>query len=221
MKQKRKHIRWDWAKIIWWFIFLTMAASVVFSSIEMALAPSVPDPSRPYKRVKGDYVLMLLQCIVGVLAMLMPSFLRRRLRVIIPSKMMVLFALFLYCAIYLGEVRGRDLNKTDRVPMNLSPVFVAFFALCFAVFLGVVWEFYEFTADGILHTNMQKFALESGESLVGRAALMDTMKDLLVDTLGALVMAVIGYISIKYQKGWVEKFQLHREKRVKKQENRQ
>ena len=69
----------------------------------MALAPSVPDPSQPYKRVKGDYVLMLLQCIVGVLAMLMPSFLRRRLRVIIPSKMMVLFALFLYCAIYLGE----------------------------------------------------------------------------------------------------------------------
>ena len=249
MKQKRKHIRWDWAKIIWWFIFLTMAASVVFSSIEMALAPSVPDPSRPYKRVKGDYVLMLLQCIVGVLAMLMPSFLRRRLRVIIPSKMMVLFALFLYCAIYLGEVRDfyynvphwdtilhtfsgamlgalgfsviNFLNKTDRVPMNLSPVFVAFFALCFAVFLGVVWEFYEFTADGILHTNMQKFALESGESLVGRAALMDTMKDLLVDTLGALVMAVIGYISIKYQKGWVEKFQLHREKRAKKQENRQ
>ena len=45
---------------------------------------------------------------------------------------------------------------------------------------------------------------------MGRAALMDTMKDLLVDTLGALVMAVIGYISIKYQKGWVEKFQLHR-----------
>ena len=170
---KKKKLSWNWTKIIWWFIFITLAGSVIFISIAMALAPSEPDPAEPYRRVKGDSVLMLLQCVVGVVAMLLPSFLKRKLRVVIPSKMMVLFA----------------------------------------VFLGVVWEFYEFTADGILHTNMQKFALESGEPLVGRAALMDTMKDLIVDTVGALVMAIVGYISIKYQKGWVEKLQLRREKK--------
>ena len=237
----KKRISLNWTKILWWFIFLSMAGSVVFISVAMALAPSEPDPTMPYRRVKGDYVLMLLQCIVGVVAMLLPSPLRHKWQLIIPSKMMVLFAVFLYCAIFLGEVRSfyynvphwdtilhtfsgamlgalgfsviNFLNRTDRVPMNLSTVFVAFFTLCFAVFLGVVWEFYEFTADGLLHTNMQKFALESGEPLVGRAALMDTMKDLIVDTIGALVMAVIGYISIRYQKGWVEKFQLRREKK--------
>ena len=237
----KKRISLNWTKILWWFIFLSMAGSVVFISVAMALAPSEPDPTMPYRRVKGDYVLMLLQCIVGVVAMLLPSLLRHKWQLIIPSKMMVLFAVFLYCAIFLGEVRSfyynvphwdtilhtfsgamlgalgfsviNFLNRTDRVPMNLSPVFVAFFTLCFAVFLGVVWEFYEFTADGLLHTNMQKFALESGEPLVGRAALIDTMKDLIVDTIGALVMAVIGYISIRYQKGWVEKFQLRREKK--------
>lgn len=237
----KKRISLNWTKILWWFIFLSMAVSVVFISIAMIIAPAEPDPTMPYLRVKGDYVLMLLQCIVGVVAMLLPSLLRHKWQLIIPSKMMVLFAVFLYCAIFLGEVRSfyynvphwdtilhtfsgamlgalgfsviNFLNRTDRVPMNLSPVFVAFFTLCFAVFLGVVWEFYEFTADGILHTNMQKFALESGEPLVGRAALMDTMKDLIVDTIGALVMAVIGYISIRYQKGWVEKFQLRREKK--------
>ena len=106
------------------------------------------------------------------------------------------------------------LNKTDRVPMNLSPAFVAFFTLCFAVFLGAVWEIYEFTADSILHTNMQKFALEDGTALVGRDALWDTMKDIIVDTVGALVMSVIGYISLKYKKGWVEKLLLHRRKDV-------
>ncbi len=237
----KKRISLNWTKILWWFIFLSMAVSVVFISIAMIIAPAEPDPTMPYRRVEGDYVLMLLQCIVGVAAMLLPSLLRHKWQLIIPSKMMVLFAVFLYCAIFLGEVRSfyynvphwdtilhtfsgamlgalgfsviNFLNRTDRVPMNLSPVFVAFFTLCFAVFLGVVWEFYEFTADGILHTNMQKFALESGEPLVGRAALMDTMKDLIVDTIGALVMAVIGYISIRYQKGWVEKFQLRREKK--------
>ena len=46
--------------------------------------------------------------------------------------------------------------------MNLSPVFVAFFALCFAVFLGVVWEFYEFTADGILHTTCRSLPWKAG-----------------------------------------------------------
>ena len=102
------------------------------------------------------------------------------------------------------------LNDTDRVPLNLSPLFVVAFAFCFAVALGVFWEIYEFTADGILGTNMQKFALENGEKLVGRTALMDTMKDLIVDLLGALVMSVVGYISLKYKKGWVEKLLVKR-----------
>ena len=61
---------------------------------------------------------------------------------------------------------------------------------------------------------MQKFALEDGTALVGRDALWDTMKDIIVDTVGALVMSVIGYISLKYKKGWVEKLLLHRRKDV-------
>ena len=79
------------------------------------------------------------------------------------------------------------LNKTEEVPMNLSPLFVALFSFCFAVTLGVVWEFYEFTFDGLLGLNMQKFALENGTQLIGRAALTDTMIDLFVDAVGALL----------------------------------
>ena len=36
------------------------------------------------------------------------------------------------------------------------------------------------------------------------------MKDLIVETIGAAVMSVIGYVSLKYQKGWVEKLLLKR-----------
>ena len=92
--------------------------------------------------------------------------------------------------------------------MSLSPVFVALFAFCFAVSLGVIWEIYEFTADCFFYTNMQKFALESGEPLVGQQALMDTMKDLVVDMAGALFVSVIGFISMKRKKGWLARFQL-------------
>ena len=225
-----------WQKWLFLFVTVTLVASIVFISISMALAPTEPDPARPNHRVKGDYVLMLAQCILGVFALSLPSILWRRVRLEIPSNMLILYAIFLYCAIYLGEVRAfyynvrnwdtilhtfsgamlgalgfsfiTSLNKTDRVPVNLSPVFVATFAFCFAVTLGVVWEIYEFTADGILHTNMQKFGLEDGTPFLGRLALRDTMKDLIVDTIGAAVMSVIGYISLKHQKGWVEKLLL-------------
>ena len=205
MKKNEKKLRKkiNWGKVVAIAVFATLLSSILFIAIAMAMAPSEPNPAEPYRRVKGDYVLMLLQCIVGVAAMLLPSLLKRTLNLVIPSKMMLLFAVFLYCAIYLGEVRAfyynvphwdtilhtfsgamlgalgfsviNFLNKTDRVPMNLSPLFVVVFAFCFALALGVVWEIYEFTADALLHTNMQKFALESGEPLVGRDALMDTM----------------------------------------------
>lgn len=47
-----------------------------------------------------------------------------------------------------------------------------------------------------------------GWSLFGREALSDTMEDLIVDSIGAFVMCLIGYISLKYKKGWIDKLLL-------------
>ena len=52
---------------------------------------------------------------------------------------------------------------------------------------------------------MQKFALRDGTPLLGRNAVADTMQDLIVDSIGAFVIALVGYISLKYKKGWIEK----------------
>ncbi|HBD64559.1 MAG TPA: hypothetical protein DC038_09010 [Clostridiales bacterium] len=76
---------------------------------------------------------------------------------------------------------------------HLSPFFVALFAFCFALASGAVWEIYEFLADCVLGTNMQKFMLGDGTVLVGQAALRDTMTDLIVDALSSLTVTVIGY----------------------------
>ncbi len=218
------------------FIFLTLVLSTIYVTVEIIIAPTIVPADNPFVRIKGDYVLMLLQCIFGVFAMLLPGIIKKRLRVDIPSNMLIIYAIFLYCAIYLGEVRSfyynvwhwdtilhtfsgamlgalgfsviNFLNKTDHIPLNLSPIFVAAFAFCFAVTLGVIWEVYEFSVDAIMHTNMQKYALENGTPLIGAAALSDTMKDLIVDTIGAFIMSAIGYVSLKYRKGWLEKLQL-------------
>ena len=181
-------------------------------------------------RSREDYVLMLLQCLLGIAAIVLPLRLIRQKTLQIPRVMLVLYIAFLYCAIFLGEVRSfyyavpywdtilhtmsgamlgalgfsmiAIFNNAERIPLNLSPVFIAVFAFCFALALGAVWEIYEFTMDSVFGTNMQKYMLDNGTALIGQAALQDTMKDIIVDAIGALVMSTIGYISLKYKKGW-------------------
>ena len=234
MEKKRQKINWN--RGITRFVFMSLVVSIVYIVFEMATAPAIQDLENPFGRVKSDYALILLQCILGVFAMLLPGFLRHQINLVIPSKMLVVYTVFLYCAIYLGEVRSfyymlphwdtilhafsgamlgalgfsfiNFLNKTEAVPINLSPIFVVTFAFCFAVTLGVLWEVYEFLVDGFFGTNMQKFALEDRTILQGRSALIDTMKDLIVDMAGAFVMSLVGYISLKYKKGWLENVML-------------
>lgn len=239
----RKIKQWNWSKILSMFVFASLLVSAIFVAVRLVLAPSQPDGSN-FERLKSDYVLMLVQCVLGMVVLLLPSVIARRLKIEIPSGMMILFVIFLYCAIYLGEVRSfyyhiqswdtvlhwfsgamigalgfsfvALFNNSERIPVNLSPFFVAAFAFCFAVTLGVFWEFYEYSFDGLLGLNMQKFALEDGMQLVGRAALQDTMKDLVVDAVGAFAASLIGYISLKHKKGWIEKFQIIRKKHSEK-----
>ena len=220
------------------FVFFTFIFSIIYVIIRIILSPTVAPSSDITIRVKSDYILMLLQNIFGVIAMMFPGFLTRKINLSIPTHMIVVYAVFLYCGIYLGEIRNfyfifphwdtilhtfsgaaigalgfsivSLLNKSESVTFSLSPIFVAMFAFCFAVSLGVVWEFYEFIMDYLLNTNMQKYAVESGERLIGQNALIDTMKDLIVDAIGAFVMASIGYVSLKYKKGWLERFQVKR-----------
>lgn len=57
-------------------------------------------------RSREDYVLMLLQCLLGIVAIVLPLRLIRQKTLQIPRVMLVLYIAFLYCAIFLGEVRS-------------------------------------------------------------------------------------------------------------------
>lgn len=216
---KRKPLKeWPWKNIIALILLLTLAASLVFTIIRLVQAPV--ESEMEGERQKSDYVLMIVQCGLGLVVMLLPGLIERKLHIDVPDFIEVLFFIFLYCAIYLGEVRSfyyripmwdsflhlfsgamlgalgyslvSILNDTPKLKVQLSPLFVGLFAFCFALAMGALWEIYEFTFDGILGLNMQKFRLEDGTDLIGRAALADTMKDLIVDAVGALVLVVVG-----------------------------
>jgi len=237
MKSKVKKKR-DYRKIVGIFVFVSLICAIISIIIMMIIAPSKPQLDDPNGHIKSDYVLMLTQCILGIVVILLPGIIEQKISIQIPSNMMILYILFIYASTFLGEVRSfyyrvphfdtllhvfsgamiailgfsiiSILNNSDRIPVTLSPAFVACFTFCFALALGGVWEIYEFLADGVLGTNMQKFALEDGTALIGRFAVVDTMKDIIVDAIGAFAISVLGYISLKYKKGWIEKLQIRR-----------
>ena len=229
MKKMYSSGKRDWKMIAGVLLFIALFLSIIYILIKMFNAPSVINENDVYEKVKSDYALMLLQCILGIIVMFIPSVVERRLRIDIPNKMEVMYFIFLYCAIYLGEVRNfyyvipywdmilhafsgamlgalgfglvSYFNEMDVLKTNLSPFFIAMFAFCFALSSGVIWEIYEFSVDSMFGTNMQKFILADGTVLVGQAALRDTMKDLIVDALSALAVTVIGYYSVKNSYG--------------------
>lgn len=92
------------------------------------------------------------------------------------------------------------LRHIFRGRAEIPPLFAALFAICFAMLVGSVWEIYEYAADGLAGLNMQRFMTQEGVALVGRGALYDTMKDIIVDFCGALLSGVLAFIHRKKTK---------------------
>lgn len=88
-----------------------------------------------------------------------------------------------------------------RYNMHISPRFVAVFAFSFAITLGVIWEIIEFSIDVMFGTEMQRWNMSASEVLIGKeyqgSGLRDTMSDLIVAGVGALVASVFSYMAYK------------------------
>lgn len=83
------------------------------------------------------------------------------------------------------------------------------FALGVTALGGVLWEIYEFSVDAILPTqNLQRYATLGGTLLEGRAALMDTMVDLIWDLLGATLALVAVYV-VRRKSGKLNQVRFH------------
>jgi hypothetical protein len=96
----------------------------------------------------------------------------------------------------LGFILVRLLTGTERYMIS-NAAYIALFAFCFAVTAGCIWEIYEYVGDGLMGINMQRYALPDGTILIGRAALIDTMRDIITNVISAGLIAILGYISLK------------------------
>jgi len=181
---------------------------------------------------EGHWVHAFLIVAISLVT-LSPILLGRQYQIHIPAEFQILTVLFVFAALFLGEIRDYYdrlwwwdmalhassglmlgifgfllvfvLNQDPRVQMSLRPHFVALFAFMFAVTIGALWEIFEFTMDKVFGTNMQKPMLGDDSGLT------DTMWDLILDALGALIISLLGWWRMVRGEGsfierWIRKF---------------
>ena len=194
-------------------------------------------------------------CVLSLLLLLLPSFFETKLKIQIPTAFEITIYLFIFAAEILGEINHYyvlipgwdtmlhtingflcavvgfslvDLLNQNSASIELSPLYVTLVAFCFSMTIGVLWEFFEFSADQILRLDTQKDYIVTGfssvtldpnhagklisvsnitETIIHTASgetiriengyldigIIDTMKDLLVNFLGAIICSVLGY----------------------------
>ena len=120
------------------------------------------------------------------------------------------------------------LTRNKQEKFRLSPLYVALVAFCFSMTVGVLWEFFEYGMDMLFHTDMQKDTVIHSLATVGLSndgsvtvlrdvssvalngetlpidgyldiGLHDTMADLFVNFVGAVVFSVLGYFYIRHR----------------------
>ena len=199
--------------------------------------------------------------VLASLLLLIPPVVERSFHINLPTTLEIFAYLFVFCAEILGEIGNFYMhfpfwdtmlhtfngfmfaafgfclvdifNKTKRFRFQLSPVFLALVAFCFSMTIGVLWEFFEFGADMLLHTDMQKDTLTAvinsvslpndlgekvthvtdivsttvvtagGEVIVMNGyldiCLADTVKDLFLNFICAVLFSVLGYFYVKHR----------------------
>lgn len=209
-----------------WFIVISMLVSLILTTKTALTAATA--------KAAGAAWFLDLEIVAGLLIVMLPKFLAIKLKVYLPPLLYGLFLMFIYGAIYLGTIyhfysipywdKGLHLISgallagfalsafggliPDEGIKHVPPFFISMYATAFAVFCGVLWEFYEFTCDSF-GMNLQRY-MKNGHLLLGRAALMDTMGDLFADFFGALIFVVIAYFKLRKDSRWIEKFFFHR-----------
>lgn len=177
--------------------------------------------------LQGRYQAAIEVAIILCITFL-PLLLGQRFQVKIPHEFESLAVVFVYMSLFLGEVQGYYarfwwwdivlhtgsgfllgilgfllvyvLNEKEDIELDLHPKFIAFFAFIFAMGMGSVWEIFEFSMDQLFGMNMQK------------SGLVDTMWDLIVDGVGALIISILGWgflrtrERVSFLEKWIDSF---------------
>lgn len=180
----------------------------------------------PLSVYEKNWIALFVTVLTLSLVLFLPRLLHQRYRVNLPVEFQLITVIFLYFSLFLGMARSWYLRipwwdslihffagialgfagflilyvlyKSGR--LKASPLLIAFLAFCVAVAMGTLWEIFEFTIDYLFGANMQRarFSLTEIQRYgSSHLAVQDTMSDLILDSMGALIASVAGYLYLK------------------------
>lgn len=200
---------------------------------------------------RSRLALIIVQTFIMILLIFVPNILNKIIHIKIPVIMEVLYIIFCFGAIILGDVADfygkygwwdsllhaasgvllgilgyviiNTFNHVQGDNIKFSPLFVSIWVVCFALAAGAVWELIEFSVDGLFGLNSQQYmentgTILEGQPLVGHEALRDTMMDLGLDFLGALIISIIGFFDLRKQRKGITTLKLELENKDKNNE---
>lgn len=208
-----------------YIVFGITLACFVFAVIYYIIAPSGKD----------GFTLAILQRLGMIVLLFVPMIVERIFKIKFPAFFNISLYVFFIFAVFIGTfmdiysvfrhwdsiLHGSSAVLFGLLSMclvcawfknreDISPVFLLIFAFCFSLAIEAVWEIYEYTVDAIIvGYNAQRY-IENGVELVGRAALYDTMKDIILGTIGALIAGIICAIWQKKNKNFLKAFEIKR-----------
>lgn len=174
-------------------------------------------------------IFVIIQATALLILSLIPTFIEKRFKLEIPDFMESIFLVFIIAAQLAGEILSfyvhvswwddmlhafsgffiamisfSFLNTASKDPNNrikLNPLFIAIFVFSFAMALGVLWEFFEFSVDYLMDgSNMMRTVNSvTGVPLEGLEAIKDTMHDLWLASITAGGVSLLGYIDAKME----------------------
>lgn len=132
--------------------------------------------------LKGEFENAAL-CFLSLILLLLPFFIEHKFKVDLPNTLEIIIMVFVFSAEILGEINNFygiipfwdtmlhtlngflmaaigfslfDLLNDKLKSIELSPIFLCLFSFCFSMTIGVVWEFFEYGMDKVVHFDMQK-----------------------------------------------------------------
>ena len=142
--------------------------------------------------LRGDWNNAVL-CFFSLILFTVPSLIQYKLKITLPTVLESIIYLFIFSAEILGEINNFygiiphwdtllhtlngflaagvgfsliDLLNKNSKNINLSPIYVAIVAFCFSMTIGVLWEFFVYSADTYFKFDMQKDRIISRISTV-------------------------------------------------------
>lgn len=193
MQGLRSHIEDGYKNSVTLFLYYSIRLLVVLAAV--------------YFVVRGDFVSASSTALIALL-MSLPSTLKSRYQLYLPFTLDLWIVTFIFLTLFVGDIGDvyREfpiwdkllhfqsglllsalgyvvvylLNESEATSLDLSPFFLSLFAILFSVSIGVVWEIGEFAGDLIFGAAWQPDNV-------------DTMLDLVADSVGALIFAAGAY----------------------------